>query len=334
MRDTPSLVIQTSFLGDVVLTTPLLQRLAARGPVTVVTTAAAAPLLAGHPAVARVVPYDKRGADAGISGFVRLSRAVATNNPDAVAYLAQGSHRSGALARAAGYRHRVGFATSAGRMWYTKVIDGVAGLHHAERLWRLGGNEQSPAPDDLRPTLAPGPADLEAAVALLRGVNAADGSLVALAPGSVWGTKRWPHYAELAAALAPRRVVVVGAAADTPIAAQVVARAPDAIDATGKLPLLATAALLARCQAIVTNDSLPLHLASAMNTPTVAIFGPTVPGFGFGPLASRRAIVEHDDMPCRPCHTHGPPTCPLGHFRCMQELTVARVAAAVDAVTA
>ncbi|MBL8982213.1 MAG: glycosyltransferase family 9 protein [Gemmatimonadetes bacterium] len=334
MRDTPSLVIQTSFLGDVVLTTPLLRRLAARGPVTVVTTAAAAPLLAGHPDVARLVPYDKRGADAGISGFVRLTRSIATNNPDAVAYLAQGSHRSGALARAAGYRTRVGFATSAGRLWYTESIDGLEGWHHAERLWRLGGNDRPPTPGDLQPTLVPSAADVEAAEAMLRGASASAGSLVALAPGSVWGTKRWPHYAELAAALAPRRVAVVGAAADATIAAQVVGRAPNAIDATGKLPLLATAALLARCQAIVTNDSLPLHLASAMNTPTVAIFGPTVPGFGFGPLAARRAIVEHSDMPCRPCHSHGPPTCPLGHFRCMQELTVARVAAAVDEVTA
>ena len=334
MRDTPSLVIQTSFLGDVVLTTPLLRRLAARGPVTVVTTAAAAPLLAGHPDVARLVPYDKRGADAGISGFVRLARSIATNNPEAVAYLAQGSHRSGALARAAGYRRRVGFATSAGRMWYTEAIPGVEGRHHAERLWRLGGSDLPPAPADVQPTLVPGALDEEAAEALLRGANADAGSLVALAPGSVWGTKRWPHYDELAAALAPRRVVVVGAAADATLAAQVIARAPNAIDATGKLPVLATAALLARCRAIVTNDSLPLHLASAMNTPTVAIFGPTVPGFGFGPLAARRAIVEHTDMPCRPCHSHGPPTCPLGHFRCMQDLTVARVAAAVDEVTA
>ena len=106
-----SLVIQTSFLGDAVLTTPLVAELASRGPVTLVETKAAAPLFANHPGVSRLVIYDKRGADAGVSGFTRLVRELRSPGADVVAYMAQGSHRSGALVRAAGYRERVGFAT-------------------------------------------------------------------------------------------------------------------------------------------------------------------------------------------------------------------------------
>ena len=332
MRATPSLVIQTSFLGDVVLTTPLLRRLAQRGPVTVVTTPVAAPLLQGHPDVARLVAYDKRGADAGISGFVRLANALSTSAPDAVAYLAQGSHRSGALARAAGYQHRIGLATSTGRIWYTTALATTEGMHHAERLWRLAGDE-APSADALRPHLVPAATHDDAAVALLQAHGAMDEPLVALAPGSVWGTKRWPHYAELAGAIRGMRPVVVGSRDDAGIAARVVAAAPHAIDATGRLPLLATAALIARCRAVVTNDSLPLHLASAMDIPTVAIFGPTSPTFGFGPLASRSEVVEHTRLECRPCHRHGPPSCPLGHFRCMNDLDVPQVLQALDRMT-
>jgi heptosyltransferase-2 len=75
-----------------------------------------------------------------------------------------------------------------------------------------------------------------------------------------------------------------------------------------------------------------MHLASAMETPTVAIFGPTVPAFGFGPLATRASVVGHESLPCRPCDRHGPQRCPLGHFRCMRELAPALVAERVRAL--
>ncbi|MBC7895212.1 MAG: glycosyltransferase family 9 protein, partial [Cytophagaceae bacterium] len=102
-----------------------------------------------------------------------------------------------------------------------------------------------------------------------------------------------------------------------------------AIDATGKLSLLASAALIGRSRVLVTNDSAPLHLASAMNTPTVAIFGPTVTTFGFGPLAEASAVAQVAGLSCRPCSSHGPMTCPLTHFRCMLDLAPAQVHASV-----
>jgi heptosyltransferase-2 len=138
----------------------------------------------------------------------------------------------------------------------------------------------------------------------------------------VWATKRWPYYTELARALsADGRIVIVGGADDASLALEIRSAVPDAVDATGTLPLLASADLIGRCGVIVTNDSAPLHLASAMGTPTVAIFGPTVPDFGFGPLAPSRLVVGHETLTCRPCSRHGPRRCPLTHFRCMRELT-------------
>ena len=104
---TRSLVIQTSFLGDVILTTPLLVSLASRGPVDVVATPLGASLLAGHPAVRRLHTYEKRAADAGLGALLRLASAVRAGDPSDVAYLAQGSLRSAILARHAGFRTRV-----------------------------------------------------------------------------------------------------------------------------------------------------------------------------------------------------------------------------------
>jgi heptosyltransferase-2 len=104
------------------------------------------------------------------------------------------------------------------------------------------------------------------------------------------------------------------------------------VDATGRLSLLASAELLGRCAILVTNDSAPEHLASAMDTPTVALFGPTVPDFGFGPLASRAAVLGLETLPCRPCDRHGPQRCPLGHHRCMRDLPPELVAERVRAL--
>lgn len=341
-----SAVLQTSFLGDMVLTTPLLERLAGEGLVHVVATPANAAVLANHPAVASVIVFDKRGADRGLGGLRRVAerlRGVGAQR----AYLAQGSSRTAALAWLARIPERIGFETSGGKLFTTRRIPYNRSLHHAARLWQLANplGHDGTFPEPLRPSLYPGASDTAAVDALLHAHQVAPGtSLVALAPGSVWATKRWPSYAALAQALLEQartagrgdaeRVVVLGAAGDAQLAAEIAnavsaAGGAPIIDATGKLSLLGSAALLARCRVLVSNDSAPLHLASAMNTPTVALFGPTVPGMGFGPLAEHQVVLGRKELSCRPCHAHGPMQCPLGHWHCMRDLAPETVAHAV-----
>ena len=340
-----SLVIQTSFLGDMVLTTGLIAELARRGPVDVVATPASAPLLANNPDVRDVIRYDKRGDARGLGGLWRtaaqLRQRAGDQGPRRIraAYLAQGSTRSAVLAVMAGIRERVGFDTSSGSPLYTRRVTYRDDRHHAERLWRLAHPDASvdPPAELVRPRLYPGLEEVSQVDGLLELLPDDDTPLVGLAPGSIWATKRWPGYPELARLLAPHaRLVIVGGVGDSPLAAEIVQSAREAtgdasrvLDAMGRLSLLASAELIARCRVLVTNDSAPQHLASAMDTPTVALFGPTVPDFGFGPLASRQSIIGHDALPCRPCDRHGPETCPLGHWRCMTEIGAGHVAARV-----
>jgi heptosyltransferase II len=328
-----SLVIQTSFLGDMVLTTPLIAQLAEGGSVDVVATPAAAVLLANHPSVNRVIVYDKRRGDRGPMGFARLAGKLRAAKYDA-AYMAQGSMRSAALALVAGIGTRVGFASSAGRSLYTDRLPYIETDHHAARLLSLARRDTGVASTAPRPRLYPGVPERAEVDALLRSVTASR-LLFAIAPGSVWATKRWPGYPGLAARLQSRgTVVIVGSSGDHDVVAEIMnATSGEAIDATGKLSLLASAELIRRAQVLVTNDSAPQHLASAMNTPTVTIFGPTVPQFGFGPLADRSAVVGVDELACRPCDRHGPMKCPLGHWKCMREVGVAGVLEAVDDLT-
>ena len=330
-----SLVIQTAFLGDVVLTTPLLAALAARhGPVDVVTTPAAAPLLETHPAVRRVVPYDKRGRDRGWAGLRGLARRLRSERYER-AYLPHRSLRTAALALLARIPARIGFHDG-WPFFYTEVRRHPADGHEVDRLLALA--EQPSAA--YAPTLHPTPDDERVAGSALDAAGIPEGTpFVAVAPGSIWGSKRWPHYGELAVRLTVRTpVVVVGGPEDTALGEEVV-RAVEggkgryrAANVCGKLTLRQSAALIARARVLVTNDSAPLHLATATGTPIVAVFGPTLPEFGFGPLGPQDLALGVAGLDCRPCSRHGPPRCPLGHHRCMRDLGPDVVAAAIDEI--
>jgi heptosyltransferase-2 len=100
-------------------------------------------------------------------------------------------------------------------------------------------------------------------------------------------------------------------------------------DATGVLSILAAGELIRRARVLVSNDSAPVHLASAVGTATVEIYGPTAPVFGFAARAPWSRIVEPGRLECRPCSHHGPPACPLGHHKCMREIPIGRVLAEV-----
>lgn len=321
-----SLVVQTSFLGDVILTTPLIAELARRGPVDVLVTPKGAAALANNPDIRTTIRYDKRATYGAALGSWQTIKEIRSRRPYDAAYLAQGSFRSGIMAMLTGAAERIGFDSSTGRVLYTKRIPYRPEQHHARRLWSLSMSEcaDPPTREQIRPRLYPSDEDRAHVDRLLRAGGGGSQPIVALAPGSAWGTKRWPYYVELAKRLADDfRIAIIGSHADAAIAGEMMNGLPAeaVIDGTLSLSLLASAELVGRAQAIVTNDSAPQHLASAMGTPTLSIFGPTVPEFGFGPLAERHVVAGHAGLSCRPCHRHGPQRCPLGHWRCMRELS-------------
>jgi heptosyltransferase-2 len=324
-----SLVIQTAFLGDVVLTTPLLEVLAARhGPVDVVTTPAAAPLLETHPAVRRVIPYDKKGRDRGWGGLFRLARALRAERYEC-AYLPHRSLRTALAAWLARIPQRVGFEDG-WRSLYTDVRRRATQGHEIDRVLALAGVAVHRARPALHVTLA----DRAATEGFLREHGIRE-RFVALAPGSIWGSKRWPYYRELAERLAEKAgILVVGGPEDAGLAAEITAAVArsggQAVSGCGRLTVRQSVEAIRRAAVLVTNDSAPLHFAQAVDTPTVAIFGSTAPGFGFGPRGPRDRVVQLDGLPCRPCSAHGPPSCPLGHHLCMKSLSVQDVLQAIE----
>jgi heptosyltransferase-2 len=157
-------------------------------------------------------------------------------------------------------------------------------------------------------------------------------SEIALAPGAVGPSKRWPSgsYADLSRRLISEghRVWVVGGPSEGALAAEIAATAPgEILDLTG--PDLRNAILaLAAADVAVSNDSGLLHVAAALDTPAIGIFGPTSPLL-WAPLNPLAAVIETPtELPCRPCHQ---PVCRLGHHLCMRDIAVEQVLAATRA---
>lgn len=323
------LVIQTAFIGDVILTTPLL-RLAGGLPdvswLGAVVTPTGAALLRGQGIVDDIVEYDKRGHDRGLRGLFRAATGLRRLDVDA-ALVPHRSFRSALLATLARAPERVGFAASGGRAFLTRALPYERGAHEAERIAGLVTGIGGRVPEGRLPLElgVPPRGDEELDRILSAERLEARAGLVVVAPGSRWRTKRWPpeRFAEVASVLAREfalGIVLSGDESDTTAAREVGRRISSPLaDLSGRLSIAAWVALIARARLLISNDSAAAHVAAAVGTPVVAVFGPTVPAQGFAPYSERSRVAEAD-LDCRPCGRHGGGRCPLGTLACMLDV--------------
>ena len=314
------LIIQTAFIGDLVLTTPLIRALGRHHRLHVLVTPVTANLLHGRPDVERVVVYDKRSGDRGAAGMMRIVTRLRRERYDRVVSPHR-SLRSALIAFLCGASQRVGFDNAAAARLYNRRIAYDQSLHEIERNLALAGGGDYTR-DDLRPNVHADSQDREAVDRLLPRDRTA--VRVAMAPGSVWSTKRWPlsYFQAVTREICKlgMEVVLVGGAGDSELCQQIKNCAPSSvINTAGQLTLRGSAELLRRCVLLLSNDSAPMHLSVAAHTPVIALFGPTVPEFGFAPSGERDAVLQIP-LSCRPCGLHGGRRCPIGTHDCMNSI--------------
>jgi lipopolysaccharide heptosyltransferase II len=320
-------VIHTAFIGDIILALPLVQVLRSHFPhseISFVTTPTAAGVLHNHPAIDTVILFDKRGTDRGVRGVVSIAQQLRNMGQD-IAIVPHRSLRSAALAWFARIPRRIGFSTSSGRFLYTETVIDNREDHEIRRNLSLLSPISRVDDTFVLPALYPDGDDCERVNELLP--PGGEEKMIALAPGSIWNTKRWPHesFAELGRLLAGEGyvIVLIGSRDDVPLCAEIAAGIPPehVISTAGECSILQSAEVIRRCRAIVTNDSAPMHLGVSMGTPVVAIFGATDPKFGFAPQGRFDTVVETRGLPCRPCSIHGGARCPIGTFECMRAIS-------------
>ena len=342
-----TLLIQTAFIGDVILMTALLEYLALHEPtmpVDVLVRRGNESLLAGNPHVRNVLIWDKKHRK--YANLWQLLQQVRATGYGRVVTL-QRFASTGFLTAFSGAPKRVGFAKNPFSRFFTRRVPHAIGdgTHEVERNLELVKSEEVKVKSGkaepltfnaqlLTPTsprLYPSATD-EAAIA----PYAAAGPYICLAPTSVWFTKQYPEekWLELLAALpASQRVYLLGGPPDVAACERLAAASGRAnvTSLAGKIGLLASAALMRGAVMNYVNDSAPMHLCSAVGAPVTAVFCSTVPAFGFGPLSPVSVIVETKEvLACRPCGLHGHAACPLGHFRCAHTIEVGQLLAAIS----
>lgn len=311
------LLIQTAFIGDVILATALLERLRQTEPNTPVdflVRKGNEGLIEQHPHVRDVLIWDKKNHK--YRDLWRLLRTIRAGDYERVITL-QRFASTGFLTAFSGAPKRIGFDKNPLSFAFTQVRPHLMGqgIHEVTRnLHLLYPETEAPLTP---PRLFPTPAD-EATVAPY--VNR--GPYICIAPTSVWFTKQFPEeqWLKLLRALPPHySVYLLGAPSDSAVCERLRQESGRAgvVNLAGQLPLLASAALMRGAVLNYVNDSAPMHLCSAVGAPTCAVFCSTVPFFGFGPLSPFSRVVQiEEQLDCQPCGLHGYKKCPLGHFYC------------------
>jgi len=324
------LIIQTAFIGDVILSTALLEQLHQALPnawIDMLVRKGNESLLAGHPFLNELLIWDKKGTGGALAKYGNLRRLltiIRASQYTAVLNL-QRHGATGLLTAFSKATITVGFDVNPFASFFTHQIPYrfAPGLHEIDRntdlLLPLG---IPPSEKITRPKLYPSLSDY-GHVRSLQQVP-----YVCIAPTSVWFTKQFPAdgWIDLIRTLPnDLTVYLLGAPADAAVCERIVQESGrrKVQNLAGKLSLLQSAALLQRANMNYMNDSAPLHLCSAMNAPTTAVFCSTVPEFGFGPLADGAVTVQSSEpLDCKPCGLHGKKACPLGHFRCATTIPI------------
>jgi heptosyltransferase-2 len=317
------LVIQTAFIGDVVLVTGLLEDLHIQYPhakLDILVRKGHEALFHRHPFLNEVLVWNKK--EHKYSHLFKVIEQIRGNHYDLVINV-QRFAATGLITLLSGAKETIGFDKNLFSIFFTKRITHIFSkgdivLHEVERNFQLIENATHTVASN--PKLYPSIID-KAAIA-----KYTHQPYICIAPASVWFTKQFPisKWINLLQVLPNKyQIYLLGASSDTALCKEIMAAIPDRSIhiLAGKLNFLESAALMEKATMNYVNDSAPMHFASAVNASVTAIYCSTIPAFGYGPLSTNRSIIEIEaPLSCRPCGIHGKKACPETHFNCAMKI--------------
>jgi heptosyltransferase-2 len=328
------LVIQTAFIGDVVLATALLESLHQQYPqssIDIVVRKGNEPLFNEHPFINELIVWDKKQHK--YLNWLSILKKIRAKHYDVLINL-QRFAATGLWTVLSNANTTIGFDKNPFSFLFThKVKHDVSGngLHEINRNYALINSLGLLTL--AMPKLYPTNSDYEK----LKVYQAQ--KYITIAPASVWFTKQFPLTAWVSFISELKfegPIYILGGPADKALGDKIInevvslhsSASKKIINLSGALGFLASAALQQKAVLNYVNDSAPMHFCSAVNAPVVAIYCSTIPAFGFGPLSTNSFIVEtKEKLACRPCGLHGKKQCPLGHFNCAHSIENAQLIA-------
>jgi ADP-heptose:LPS heptosyltransferase len=318
------LVIQTAFIGDAVLTLPMIQELKRQNSgslVDVLCTPVTKEIFASSASVNKVISIDKRGEHRTIASLYKLSKEISSAGYTDI-YSAHRSFRSALIVLFSNVRNTTGFENSSFNFVYKNLVKYNNTHHEVSRNLELIGFDTSSEEWKILPEVKAEPESIAKVKSFKNRYNLEN--YIVIAPASVWNTKAYPiDYFKAVAEYFLRekyKVVLIGGAKDKDSFEGFNECGAELISAAGEFSLIESVELLRGSKLLISNDSAPTHLGLCADIPILTLYCSTVPAFGFYPYSPKSFYLSIDGLKCKPCGIHGKNECPLKTFECGKKL--------------
>jgi len=332
------LVIQTAFLGDAVLTLPMIRKLKelnSNASIDVLCIPATKEIFQLSSDINEIIVIDKKGQHKSLLSFLKFTRQIRAKGYDRI-YSPHRSFRSSLLVLQSGVKETYGFSNSSLFHVYKYLIEYIPGHHEVQRNLDLIGYDYSEKGWRVLPEIKiPESADRNAKDFLKS--NNINSKFATIAPGSIWNTKKYPleYYEQVIQYLIAQgfNVIIIGGREEEDIGKLLEAKFNgNLISSAGKMTITESIALLKYSKILISNDSAPTHLGVCADIPVLTLYCSTVPDFGFYPYNNKSRWLSYADLECKPCGIHGYCACPLKHFQCGYKLESGLVISAIKEI--
>ena len=321
------LYIQTAFIGDAILSLPAIEKLHEKyqdSNIDVLCTPQSQDIFKSSPYITEVTVLDKKNKQKTLWATLKFAKELKSNNYTQI-FSSHRSFRTGLIVLTLGTKHTFGFDNASLKHVYKSLIKYNVDKHEVQRNLDLIGFNYNDENWKIIPKIESSEEIKQTVLDYLNENNLKDG-FIAIAPGSVWTTKRYPqnYFEELIERLIMNnnKIVLIGGKQDSGLCSSIKDKFESVIDSSGKFNIVGTVELLRYASLLISNDSAPTHMGMSADIKVLTIYCSTIPGFGFYPYNGKSRYISYDDLKCKPCGIHGHKKCPIKTFDCVKKLNL------------
>jgi heptosyltransferase II len=321
------LVIQTAFIGDAILTLPMIEKLKDKFPLSeidVLCIPSTLEIFAASPFVSEVLVMDKKKTHTSLLKLYKFTIEIKKRNYSKI-FSPHRSFRTSFIVMQSGVRDTYGFSTSSLFHVYRNVVEYRPNIHEVQRNLDLVGCEYSSESWKVIPQIKVNESSCHNVAKYISSINVLNDKLIAIAPGSIWETKKYPekYFKEIIRSLVDQsyKILIIGGESDKELCERLSNGFDGKVFSTaGLFSISESIELLKSVKLLLTNDSAPTHFGMCADIPVLTIYTSTIPEFGFYPYNNKSSYISLNDLSCKPCGIHGFEKCPISTFECGNKL--------------
>ena len=321
------LVIQTAFIGDAILTLPMIEKLKEKFPsneIDVLCIPSTQEIFAASPFVNEVLVMDKKRIHRSLLKLYKFTTEIKKHNYSKI-FSPHRSFRTAFIVMQSGVRETYGFSNSSLFHTYRNVVEYKTNIHEVQRNLDLIDFEYSSESWRIVPQIKVNESSRHKIAKFISSNNILNDKLIAIAPGSIWETKKYPeqYFKEIIKHFIARsvKILIVGSEADKELCERLSnAYGGEVFSTAGLFSIIESIELLKNARLLLTNDSAPTHFGMCANIPVLTVYCSTIPEFGFYPYNKKSSYISFNDLSCKPCGIHGYEKCPIFNFDCGYKL--------------